>query len=135
MAMLDIMSKYISDVSVLRRILFAVASLPEDLPDLWDVAVEFSTRHKSTKCSITPEEARLFIENLDELDAMAFSTYKQLQKQLINLTIPAKKPLGLILISNNKICILCESTLQVRKDRLSSVIIYDHEMGTIPGSH
>ena len=136
MAMLDTISKYISDVSVLRRLLFAAASLPGDLPNLWDVAVEFSTRHRGTKCSsITAEEARLLAENLEELDAMAFSMDKQLQKELNNFTITAKKPLGLILISSNKTCTLCNSTLQVRKDRPSSVIIYDHEMGTIPGSH
>lgn len=132
--MLGAISKYISDVSVLRRLLFAVAYLPSDLPDLWGVAVEFATRTKA-KSTITAAQARVFVENLQELDRVAFSTDRKLLQELLTFNVPNKKPLGLILISSNDHCIKCGSNLQLRKDRPSSVVIYDEQMGTIPGSH
>lgn len=47
--MLGAISKYISDVSVLRRLLFAVVHLPKDLPNFWGVAVEFATKEKESR--------------------------------------------------------------------------------------
>ena len=133
--MLGAIAKYVNDVSVLRKLLFAVANLPRDLPDLWEVAIEFATGQKISTNSITATEAQLFLENWEELDALAFSTDRKLQKQLIHLTIPSKKPLGLLLISSIAGCTKCGSKLQLRKDRPSSVLIYDEQMGTVPGSH
>ena len=46
--MLQAISKYIQDVSILRRLLFAVAHLPSDFPNLWGVAVEFATEGKES---------------------------------------------------------------------------------------
>ena len=40
--MLGILSKYIKEVSVLRKLLFAVMFLPEDLPDRWGTAIQFA---------------------------------------------------------------------------------------------
>lgn len=41
-------SKYIQDVSVLRRLLFAVVHFPSDFLNLWRVTVEFATKsHKA----------------------------------------------------------------------------------------
>ena len=73
--------------------MFAAASLPDDLPNLWDVAIQFSTQHRGTKC-ITTEEARLLVENLEELNAMAFSMDKQLRsrRSLIILLLQPRSP-------------------------------------------
>ena len=38
--MLSPISKYVKNVSVLRRLLFTAVNLPSDLPDLWEVAVD-----------------------------------------------------------------------------------------------
>ena len=43
LALLGTISKYVKNVSVARRLLFAVTNLPKDLPNLWGVAVEFAT--------------------------------------------------------------------------------------------
>ena len=133
--MLGTVSKYIKDVSVLRRLLFAVAHLPTDLPNLWGVAVEFATKDQESRDSITKAQAKVLVENIQKLDALAFSTDRKLLGDLVDLEIPNCKPLGLILISDNNKCVQCGSKLQLRKERPSSVVIYDQQMGTIPGSH
>ena len=45
--MLAAVSKQIKDVLVLRRLLFAVSQLPDELPDAWGLAIEFATRYIS----------------------------------------------------------------------------------------
>lgn len=133
--MLGALAKYIDDVSVLRKLLFAVSHLPPDLPALWEVAVEFATGERVKKNEITATQARLFMENIEELDALAFATDRVLQKELNNFRFSGKQPMGVILMSQNKQCCKCGSSLQLRRDRPSSVVIYDDEMGTVPGSH
>lgn len=136
--MLDTVSKYIKDVSVLRRLLFAVVHLPSDFPSLWKVAIEFATKSQHSQgqqSGLTDAQAKVLMENIEELDALAFSSDRQLLRELVDLEIPTKKPLGLILISNRVNCIQCGSKLQIRKDRPSSVVVYDDQMGTIPGTH
>ena len=44
--MLAAVSKHIKDVSILRRLLFAVSLLPDEIPDLWRLAIEFAISHK-----------------------------------------------------------------------------------------
>lgn len=62
--MLKSISGSISKPSVLRRILFAVTQLPRDLPNLWEVVVDFASNHGS-KERISAQEAKLLIEELD----------------------------------------------------------------------
>lgn len=66
-------------------------------------------------------------------DALAFTTDRKLQQEL--LEFPVVKPLGLVLISSIDKCVMCESRLQLRKDRPATVVVYDDDMGTVPGSH
>ena len=77
----------------------------------------------------------MLMENIQELDAFAFSTDRQLLDNLINTGGHLNKPLGVILISHNDKCIQCGSKLQLRKDRPASVVVYDEQMGTMPGLH
>jgi len=130
--MLTAVSKNIRDVSVLRRLLFAVSQLPDELPDAWKLAVEFANRHK--RGSITDEATlKVIIKNLEEIDPSVFKSDSSLFLELISS--PKDSPLGVTLVSPVNKCIMCGSPLHLRKDRPSSVIIYDDTVGTIPGSH
>lgn len=133
--MLGAVAKYVKDTSVLRRLLFAVASLPPDLPNLWGFAVQFATRGKESKSVISADQAKVLIENLHELDAAAFASDRQLFQDLVEFQTDTSKPLGVVLISSSEHCLVCESNLKLRKDRPSPVVIYHDDMGTIPGSH
>ena len=129
--MLKSLAAHFSKPSVLRRIVFAVTHLPTDLPNLWEVAVNFATSSKDPICA---KDAKIIIENLHELDAKAFDTDKKLMQDLIKFQV-SSKPLGIILISTIDNCPLCESKLCLRKDRPSSVVIYDDNIGSLPATH
>ena len=133
--MLGVAAKYVKDTSVLRRLLFAAATLPSDLPDLWGVVVEFATRGKESRSAITTDQAKVFVENLHELDAAVFASDRQLFQDLVAFQTNKCKPLGVVLISSCEHCLVCGSNLKLRKDRPSPVVIYHDDMGTIPGSH
>jgi hypothetical protein len=133
--MLGVLAKYFEDVSVLRRLLFAVVFLSPELPLFWGVVVEFATAGKVSKLSVTPDQVKAIVENIHALNSAAFTSDLSLEREIIFLSIPGRKPLGHILISNLKICEKCGSHLLIRKDRHSSVTIYDARLGTIPGAH
>lgn len=132
--MLSAISKHVKDVSVLRRLLFALSQLPSDLPDVWKVAVEFATKGKEG-CVTDSESTRLMLKNLEEIDISAFQDDKSLFFELLATPFNCSKPMGVVLLSSMANCLLCGSSLQLRKDRPASVVIYDDNVGTIPGSH
>ena len=76
--MLGLIAKYIKEVSVLRRLVFAAIHLPEDLPNLWGVVIEYATKGKKESSAITAEDAKMLAENIQEFDSKAFSTDKDL---------------------------------------------------------
>ena len=88
------------DVSVLRKLLFAVAFLPDDLPNWWDIAVQFAYSSRGIP-DISADIAKILSENIQSLDAQAFLCDEVLQKEL--LKIPREKPLGVVLISSHDI--------------------------------
>lgn len=133
--MLGVLAKYFDDVSVLRRLLFAVVFLNPELPMFCGVVVEFATAGKVTKASVSADQAKVIVENLQVLNSTPFVTDHSLQQELISLSIPGKNPLGYILISHSDTCVSCGSKLQIRKDRHAPVTIYDSKLGTIPGAH
>jgi len=51
------------------------------------------------------------------------------------LSSPVDNPIGIALISPVKECILCGSTLHLRRDRPSAITIHDDKVGTISGIH
>ena len=130
--MLTTISKHIKDVSVLRRLLFAVSQLPHDLPDLWKVALEFATKGKEDKV-YDSKTTQLILKNLEKIDFAAFQDDKTLFFELI--ATPSCKALGVVLLPQMTQCLTCGDTLQLRKDRTASVVIYDDSVGTIAGSH
>lgn len=86
--MLGLLTKYIQDASVLRRLLFAVTFLNSDLPMYWDTVMHFATAGKVS--SVTPEQIKVLVENLQSLDEAAFGTDTALRKELICLLSRAK---------------------------------------------
>ena len=135
--MLRSLPQSVKDVSVLRRILFAVATLPDGFPNRWEVATKFAFNRSQTKGSCLPpaENTQVFVDNLQELDAAAFSTDRELLLELMSVRDSKDRPLGIILMSNKENCVTCGSKLQLRKDRPANVIVYDDVMGTVPGTH
>ena len=91
------------------------------------------TAGKVQKSSITPDQVKAIVENIQALNSAAFETDNSMFKKLISLDIPGKKPLGLI--SPSTTCLRCGSQLKLRKDRHAAVTIYDYKLGTIPGAH
>lgn len=88
---------------------------------------EFATKGK--RSTLTREQARLLVENLDE---EAFHTDQSLLKQLLMVS---DKPMGMILLSQREICVLCGSKSLARSDKHSSVVIHDDSLGTLPATH
>ena len=54
---------------------------------------------------------------------------------MMEFQVPPSKPMGIILVSSSKTCLLCGSTLQLIKDRSAPLVVHDDVMGTIPASH
>ena len=79
--------KYIKDVSVLRRLLFAVSQLPQDMPNKWGIAVEFATQGKEGQNQITAEQVKVFMENMNVLDTTAFQNDNIILKNLLNYEV------------------------------------------------
>ena len=109
--MLGVLANYMNDVSVLRRLLFAVVFLSPELPALWAVVIEFATEGKVSRCSVTTEQIQAITENIQALNASAFHLDSRLQHELISLELPEKKPVGIILLSLASVCLLCGSEL------------------------
>ena len=129
--MLEIIAKYIREVSVLRRLLFAVFFLSPDLPDLWNLVVQFALDGKC-ESPVTAKQAKALSENIQLLNSSAFATDELLFKQIIHMEIPTSaRPLGVPLISNNNQCLLCDSHLLLRRERPAQIVVYDDSRGSI----
>ena len=97
--------------------------------------IEFAIAGQGSRSSVTPEQVKALVENIETLDAIAFQTNDALQREMIFLIITGKKPLGVSLISPCTSCLLYGSKMQLRKDTYAPVVIYDIKHGTIPGAH
>ena len=123
-------------VEVVRRLVFASAVLPVDLPNYWDTVSSFANAVKSTQgVSVTSEQAKVFIENLNYLEPDSFSNDYQLSVELQSFAGPKGQPLGIVLVSNNQACLLCGSGLLIKADRPRRITIYTDQFGTTDGTH
>ena len=127
-----------SKVSVINRLVFASSVLPSDCPKFWEIVSCFATNNEDTKIqsSLTPEKAKTFIQNLQFLEPAAFTSHQQLALELQSFAGPSlTKALGVVLISPRSNCKVCNSSLLVKADRPSKIVLYTDQFGTIQGTH
>ena len=138
--MLAIVAKHLKDVSVLRRLRFAASYLPE-IPNFGGIAVEFATAGKVERNAIDADTAAAIVENIHTFDQKAFETDNVLFQQLyawkpsVSGSGYFDKPLRMVLISPETECVLCGQPLSLRKDRPSSIVVYNDSSGPVPGTH
>lgn len=131
--MLQEATELTNDVSVLRRLLFAVTTLNTDTPDYWGFVTNFGFKSSSFKPPC--DKVKLALENLKYLDADAFSADTSLLQEMICIKGFKGHPLGIVLISENDTCKVCGGALKVRSDRPSFPVIYTEELGSVEGTH
>ena len=123
-------ASYLSEV---RKMLFATAQLPTDMPNYWEVIAQFAS---STRLQFSKGDVQLLMQNLRFLNEAAFVSDKSLLKELYDTPATTKKePMGIVLLSPNCACLTCGASLCIRKDRPSRVIIYTDSDGTLPATH
>ena len=73
-SMLQEASSICSDISVLRRLSFAAATLHRDTPKYWELVASFGFS-KVSGCAIpSSDEVKILLENVKYLDEDAFDT-------------------------------------------------------------
>ena len=127
----------LKDISVIYRMCFAARSLSSDSPNYWSLVSKFAVEGKE-KHSLSPDEARIFVENMHILHSDIFDTEEKLTRNLIKL--PKNDPcqperIGFVLVSLTENCPSCQVHLYTRQDRAASAVIYHHNLGTIPAIH
>ena len=135
--MLKCCGDFTERIEVVRRLTFASAVLPPDLPNYWNTVSSFASAVKRSQdsVSVTPDQAKVFIENLKYLEPDALSNDYRLSVELQLFTGPKGQPLGIVLVSNNQTCLMCGSGLLIKADRPSKVTVYTDLFGTTNGTH
>lgn len=134
--MLSLLSQSVKDASVLRRLEFAAAYLPQDMPSYSECVAAFALKGKEDRNSLNPDQVLTVIQNMQFMDSGALISDVELTKEIIMMKrTGSDAPLGIVLLSNKKNCSICESPLKVRADRTSVVTIYDDSLGTVPATH
>ena len=82
--MLETLTAYVKDVSVLRKLLFAASHLPPDLPNVWGIAVEFATAGKVKRNDIDAKTAKSLTDNIVAFDRDALKKDDHLMKELVD---------------------------------------------------
>ena len=109
--------QFCPDFSVVRRVLLAAQQIPKETPSYWDLVTNFGFKHSTEKPNT--EAVRVLVENTQLLDSEALKVDVELIKELIEQKGFDGKPLGVVLISDNTTCKLCEGRLLLRGDRPS----------------
>lgn len=129
--MLATMAIPVSNPAVQRRLIFATQYLPHDLPNYWEIIARFSSQLNTEESCITPEAARLAMENMQALNADAFIYDTDLTNELLQIECTVTKlPLGIPLMPNQTHCVICEGKLLLRGDRASRISLYTESLGT-----
>lgn len=85
---------------------------------------------------MTPESAKIAMENLQVLNPRSFITDAELISQLMQMEYNiTKQPLGIPLVPNQTQCVSCGGKLLMRNDRPSHIMLYTESMDTVPGTH
>lgn len=106
------------------------------MPNYWERVATFSITSKEDRCTLSPEQARELVENLEVMESKVFTPDSVLTTEILNMKPPGSDTsYGIVLISNRTNCCKCGSKLYVRADRMSKVAIYDDSLGTISSTH
>ena len=136
---MEVLPQEIRDnIAVLRRIIFASVHLPKELPGYWSIISKFASQETDKEKTIQPESVRIAIDNIKLLNDKAFATDEQLIREIHAFssgTADVLPPLGIVLISQNSVCKLCNNKLLVKADRPSHVTVYTESYGTVIGTH
>ena len=133
---MDLVAAQVKDVAVFKRMLFAAAFLPEEIPHYWEIVAAFSNKHQSAKLAVTSETTRVLMENLLFLDSKLFSMDFTMTKELITMEYGYnKQQLGIPLIPQQKECQRCNGKLLLKCDRPSRMSLYTDSFGTVPATH
>lgn len=123
-------------MSVLRRLQFAANFYPRSMPNYWERLVSFSVKSREDRNSLTPEQACQFIQNIQVIDSEALLTDAELTNEITEMERHGSDvPLGMVFVSEKLSCLNCGSKLYIRRDRASNVVVYDDNLGTMPGTH
>jgi hypothetical protein len=109
---MDFIPPQLKDVGTLRQAVFASMYLPRDCPNYWLIVTEFANLGSSS--SVDAAVIKAMVENLQLVNADAFTTDKQLMEKIHAMRQVGDKPLGIVLVSNNNECGLCGSKLLIR---------------------
>ena len=125
------------DSAILKTMFFASVFILPELPSYWDMIAKFANQQNSSKLEImTPQSAKLIVENHQVLDQEAFISDADLTTQLVTMEYEkTKQPLGIPLIAKETKCLLCGGRLSIRSDRPSRMTIYTQSIGTVPATH
>ena len=122
--MFSLISQSIKDASVLRTLEFAATFYPKCMPNYWERIVSFSMNSKENRNSLTVENVRQLVENLEVIDNKALASDVELTKEIVMMAKSGTDdPLGVVLISGKISCCNCSSRLHIRADRTSVVTV------------
>ena len=131
--MIEESSVLTSDVSVLKRLVFAAKNINTAAPGYWDLVRGFGFKYYSEKPNAS--KIQTFIENLALSDQESFFSDAELLTELYQFEGNQGHPLGILLISNKDTCQNCAGKLHVCRDRPSFPMVYTEYIGTIHGTH
>lgn len=130
------LAQLVKDISTVRRLTFATTFYPKSMPNYWERVSSFGTYGRQDKCIISADTTRMVMENMAAIDKEAFDSDEVLLTEIITRSISGEDvQLGVVLISPNEICQLCNKPLYIRKDRSSKVTLYDDQHGTLVATH
>ena len=95
----------VKEAATFRRMLFATSYLPPEIPNYWNIIAMFATMGNS---SVSPEMAKLMMENVQVFSNKAFCSDVDLTLELIAMEYgPNKQDLGVPLVPKQNKCMLC----------------------------
>ena len=131
--MIEESSVLTSDVSILKRLIFAAKNINAAPPGYWNLVRGFGFKYYSEKPNLS--NIQTFIENLASLDKESFFSDAELFTELYQFEGYHGHPLGILLISSKDTCRNCAGKLNVCGDRPSFPMVYNEDIGTIHGTH
>ena len=130
---MELAAAQVKDTAVFRRLVFAASYLPTDIPHYWNIVATFASQES---LCLSPDSAKIVMENVQILSPETVSSDKDLIKQLIGMKYSiTAQPLGVPLVPNQTKCLTCGGKLLLRSDRPSRMTLYTDSLGTVSATH